>query len=543
MEVPVLQTSLSNRKPCSEGSGGRSAGINLRHEAALPEHPAGSKLVAWSGVAAVLVALMLGICLVFTSAAQAATGDFVIQGRGWGHGAGMSQEGAHEAAKLGYSYRQILSFYYQGATISTLNNPSQSLTVRLTYTPMSSSPSSNPVSFYQVVLTAVGTPATLTTSAGTQSVAAGASVRVQYSGGKAAIAGTTQLFAYVQLSPSSSSGRVRIQVTLTKGAKAQAVREYWGLIRLAPDRTGLGVYNTLPMDKYVGDIKEVPGSWPAEAVKAQAVAARSYALAAQTGTMYDDTRSQCYGGYIFNGAVSENSGDVSAATATTGKYLSYGGKVLTAYFSDDSGGYISNYSWGSVMSAPFVAKADPWTTAAQSSYSSWSYTISQQAMNSALSRLGIGSIVSLSVATRDTADPNSHARTIKVVGTTGTATISASSLRTYLGSANLKSSLILSVYKDGKLNTYEQTDSHLAFVGAWSTTSTTSASGGNFLYSNTSGSKVTIKFNGTYLAWIAKKSDQYGYAKVTVDNGTSFTVDLATVRWSSGSRTFGTPGL
>jgi SpoIID/LytB domain protein len=435
----------------------------------------------------------------------------------------MSQWGAYEGAALGKSYSDILQFYYQGATLSTMSNPAQDITVRLTYSP-TSGPPSNAIAFYQVVLTAVGSSVTFSSSAASQTLPAGTSSTIIWSGGKAFIAGWAQPLDYVQMSPTSSAGRVRIQITATNGAAQQAYREYWGRIRLDPDSTGLEVRNTLSMDKYVGDINEVPASWPAEAVKTQAVAARSYALA-QTGTMYDDTRSQCYRGYISNGAVAEDSRRVSAATATSGKYMSYGGKVLTTYYSADSGGYICNRPWTSVMSPPFVAKADPWSAAAPSPNKSWSYTITQQAMNNALSGLGVGSVVSLSVASRDTADPNSHARTITVVGTTKTVTIDVSALRSYLGSSNLKSSLIINMYKDGTLNTYEQTDSRLAFAGSWATTSTTSASGGSFVYANTSGSKVTIKFNGTYLAWIAKKSNQYGYAKVTLD-GTPVTVDL-----------------
>ena len=72
----------------------------------------------------------------------------------------------------------------------------------------------------------------------------------------------------------------------------------------------------------------------------------------------------------------------------------------------------------------------------------------------------------------------------------------------------------------------EQTDSHLAFAGAWTTSSTTSASGGSFAYANAQGGSVTIAFNGTYLGLIAKKSNVYGIAKVTLDGGTPVMVDL-----------------
>jgi hypothetical protein len=73
---------------------------------------------------------------------------------------------------------------------------------------------------------------------------------------------------------------------------------------------------------------------------------------------------------------------------------------------------------------------------------------------------------------------------------------------------------------------YEQTDSHLAYAGAWSTTSTSSASGGSFSYANAKGNSVTIAFHGTYLGLIGKKASVYGIAKVTLDGGTPVMVDF-----------------
>jgi IPT/TIG domain len=75
------------------------------------------------------------------------------------------------------------------------------------------------------------------------------------------------------------------------------------------------------------------------------------------------------------------------------------------------------------------------------------------------------------------------------------------------------------------LTRYEQTDSHFAYSGTWTASSTTSASGGSFRFCNATGS-VTVSFTGTYLAWIAKTSPVYGKAKVTLDEQAPVTVDL-----------------
>ena len=49
-------------------------------------------------------------------------GTFVIEGTGWGHNVGLSQYGAQAMAKLGYSYKDILEFYYTGVTFLQLNS-------------------------------------------------------------------------------------------------------------------------------------------------------------------------------------------------------------------------------------------------------------------------------------------------------------------------------------------------------------------------------------------------------------------------------------
>jgi IPT/TIG domain len=75
------------------------------------------------------------------------------------------------------------------------------------------------------------------------------------------------------------------------------------------------------------------------------------------------------------------------------------------------------------------------------------------------------------------------------------------------------------------LTRYQQTDTHLAYVGTWTTSTTSSATGSDFKFCNATGS-VTASFTGTYLAWIAKQSPVYGKAKVTVDDEAPVTVDL-----------------
>ena len=81
---------------------------------------------------------------------------------------------------------------------------------------------------------------------------------------------------------------------------------------------------------------------------------------------------------------------------------------------------------------------------------------------------------------------------------------------------------------------YQDTDRNITYTGLWESTTSTSASGETFRYIDKAGGKASVTFNGTYLAWIAKKSNQYGIARVTVDGEDKGTVDLY-----SASATFG----
>ena len=126
--------------------------------------------------------------------------------------------------------------------------------------------------------------------------------------------------------------------------------------------------------------------------------------------------------------------------------LTYGGKLIATHFSGHSGGYTTNSAWsdtGQVSYEP--ARPDPWSLAAPPTNPAfaWTVTISPATLASKLaSSLNVGTITKVDVIARDTSDPTSHARTLQVTGSTGTATIAARTFRSLLG---LKSTLILSV--------------------------------------------------------------------------------------------------
>ena len=156
-------------------------------------------------VALAAAALLAGF--VFAPAASAATGDFIITGRGYGQGEGLSQWGAWQGAREGNTYQQILAFYYPGTTLSQVSSVAptrQTVTVRITTTVDT---------FANVQLTASVTSATLVDSTGAtiQTLAAGDSVTLVYNGGKVQVSGADATYSYVDLRPDDPTGRVTVK--------------------------------------------------------------------------------------------------------------------------------------------------------------------------------------------------------------------------------------------------------------------------------------------------------------------------------------------
>ena len=131
-------------------------------------------------------------------------------------------------------------------------------------------------------------------------------------------------------------------------------REYRGDVKLIPSAytAGVTVVNALSMEEYLCGVLpgEVSPSWHKDALRAQAVAARTYAMYHRDGyrsagyDVTDDTRSQVYLG---TGAESEAA--TKAVYDTAGEVVTYGGRPIDAVFHASGGGYTENSEnvWGS----------------------------------------------------------------------------------------------------------------------------------------------------------------------------------------------------
>ncbi|MBP1998996.1 stage II sporulation protein D [Paenibacillus shirakamiensis] len=129
----------------------------------------------------------------------------------------------------------------------------------------------------------------------------------------------------------------------TKGSiqlDERSVRKYRGGFEISKQNGQLALVNELPMDQYLYSVVggEVYSSWPQEALKAQAVAARSYATFQGTtkfkvAGLVDTTLSQAY-----NGIEKEAASIIQAVDQTSGEVMKSGGKLVEGVFSSNSGG-------------------------------------------------------------------------------------------------------------------------------------------------------------------------------------------------------------
>ena len=268
-------------------------------------------LLARAAVALTAIASLAG----FAAAPASAAVSWVVHGRGFGHGVGMSAYGAYGYALHGKSYQFILGHYFTGTTLGTLPGP-RVVRVLLDISP-------GDVGF-SAATSACGVA--LDPTRGYEAHRSGTTVVLRSSGGKRLAACGHKLRA---------AGKGQIAIA--------GVGTYRGALETVPtesDPGSLNVVNALAVDQYVKGVipNESPPSWPAEELKAQAVASRSFALTAGVGgngfDLYADTRSQ-----VYKGLESEYSTSNAAAAATRGQVVMYGGKIAETLFSACSGGH------------------------------------------------------------------------------------------------------------------------------------------------------------------------------------------------------------
>ena len=229
------------------------------------------------------------------------------------------------------------------------------------------------------------------------------------------------------------------------GGLALDGRRYRGVLELRHRGAGLTAVNLVPVDDYLLSVvpEEMPTDWPAAALKAQSVAARSFALKSRgrhAAEGYDlCTTTHCQ---LYKGIASEKTASTAAVRATRGEVLTYGGQPIEALFHTDSGGMTesSENVWGSYV--PYLRAVKDKTTKTMP----WTKFMSAVDLEKKLAAKGhaIGKLRSVTLtplaigrAAKDRT-ASGRVRAMTVTGTKGTATLSGNAWRSLLG---LKSTL------------------------------------------------------------------------------------------------------
>ena len=332
--------------------------------------------------AALAAALLLPLVVPVVTAAPAAAApaEFIFPGAGWGHGVGMSQWGAYGQALEGRTAEEILAHYYRGTTLGDDDDAQQ----------------------IRVSLISDTTRALLRGKGGTLRVAIDGVDKLTAPPGQEFELG---LSADGQVSVTSGgivigTGQVAVFVPEfivevvgpSEGYNFDAAgHEYrFGAVDARVAEGNLEVVNQLRVDEYMRGIAEVPSSWPEQVLRAQAIAARTYAHRALDGQqwefrpcrchVYDTVASQVFAGYTKETGPSGERW-VAATQTTVNKVVHHNGSLATTLYSSSTGGRTQN-TWdrfgGAEGSYPYLSSVDDrWSLAPYNPRSSWEARVTQ----------------------------------------------------------------------------------------------------------------------------------------------------------------------
>ena len=405
-------------------------------------------------------------CQVDDPEAPVTTTTVFISGHGYGHGVGMSQYGAYGMARAGYSFAGILGFYYPGtelgkAPVSVVRVlladavPTVSVSSVAPFVAIDGAGKSWPLPAGEVVL-----DTTLSLPVGDAGALLPVAGPVVFKPKSAALAlggkrfrGSLKVGLVPQAPPVPTISAIQAPLpvttptatTLTPTTTTSAPASTTPAPNSSPPvagalppaaipapASGLRVVNRVGLEAYIAGVvpREVPASWPAATLQAQAVAARSYALAHRSVDsdfdLYADERSQVYGGIA-----AEQLATTAAVRATAASVLLYAGRVADTLFSASNGGRTLSAAEaypGNPDPPPYlVARDDPYDASA-SPYATWGpVAVPAATIESAL---GLpGTLVDLTIDSTRSARPTQ----IVAITSSGQVRIAPARLRAALG--------------------------------------------------------------------------------------------------------------
>jgi SpoIID/LytB domain protein len=375
------------------------------------------------------------------------SGSITFYGRGYGHGVGMSQYGARGRALAGQDAATILAHYYEGTTVAAFD---RNAAIRVLVLSAWKSAPDDPLVVYgrKSPWTIDGIDATfpadakLTLRPTTTTVDGATSVswRLRIVGDGVTLLSRDTNHSF-RIRAVTTSGRLQL------ASKPSSFDTYRRVLRVFPKTTAptVSVVNELKLETYLRGVvpAEMPSTWPAPALQAQSIVARSYAarrLRPGVGTydVGDDTRWQ-----VYHGSLAERAPTTAAITTTAGQVLTSDGAIAnTLYHStggaateDNENVFVS--ATGDQVASPVSylrgstdRDADGLAYDAGSPYATWqtsTYSLSQLSTWLATdSRTSVGSLSAIDLSDRGV---SGRLISITLIGSKATKTVSANVFR------------------------------------------------------------------------------------------------------------------
>jgi len=384
-----------------------------------------------------------------SAAPVTAAGSFAFVGSGYGHGIGMSQWGAYGLAKMGWTHGRILRHFFQGTELQRTGEVPGHIRIGLTQdrTVVHLQARHGPVNLWE-------------------GHRGGALAGVIPAGDTWTVRSKRDGFAIRDADGTLVGGRLwggqkplivdyvgpgaRVFIPEADAIWYQGFAYARGRIQIQRDGCADGcrerLVAALTMEEYLDGIGEVPASWPTESLEAQAVAARSYATYA---VVHYGLRSDC-GCHLTDGAgdqtyigydrESGRDGDrwVAAVQQTAGQAITYGGRVIQAFYAASDGGHSENvedvwHAGNDAFAVPWLTGVcDPGESTDANPWTSWTRTFDVPTTTSRLAPYtgAIGTVSSFDQIVRGS---SGRIVTLRVLGSLGSHVITGTQLRAGLG--------------------------------------------------------------------------------------------------------------
>jgi SpoIID/LytB domain protein len=372
-------------------------------------------------LAASLAAVASGLVASPVSAADTwdvpRSATITVKGHGYGHGRGMSQYGAEGAAREGLGWREITDFYYPGTDRGRVRGRIRVHVGADTSDDLVVVPRSG------LTVTDLGTDERLTLpdrdTRRWRVVPGESGHRVQWLGAR------WRTWRTLSGNGAFAAGGEPVSLVTPSGTRA-----YRGRLLAVPLAGGRVTVNTVGLESYLRGVVplEMPALWSPAAVRAQAVAARTYAAYERAHPrstafdVYDTTASQVYGG-----VAAEHSASDAAIRATRRRILEHDGAAAFTQFSSSNGG------WTVRGALPYQQdKQDPYDDWSGNPVHDWSISVWDSTFENAWPSLG--NLRRIRVVRRDgNGDWGGRVTSLRLVGARNTVTVSGDTMRSTLG--------------------------------------------------------------------------------------------------------------